>query len=81
MMDKPPWINEVKEIDREEAIVLLNLGVPVYQDCARRDGRTDWCYYKNMVDQVDLESEVMKPDPRYIDIFFVLPGEPNESTS
>ena len=29
---KPPWINEVKEIDRDEAEVLLSLGLDVWVD-------------------------------------------------
>ena len=29
---KPPWINEVKEIDRDEAEVLLSLGLDVWTD-------------------------------------------------
>lgn len=29
-MNKPPWINEVKEVTAEEAQLLMDLGVAVY---------------------------------------------------
>lgn len=39
-MDKPKWINEVKEITREEAELLLSLGVEVRADY--NHGRLGW---------------------------------------
>ena len=39
---KPPWINEVKEIDRDEAEVLLSLGLDVWVDFADNDHLDGW---------------------------------------
>ena len=82
-MDKPPWINEVKEIDREEAIVLLNLGVPVWRDYSKVDGSVGW-----MMDPFGELATLMChtqaiPDKamEWYDVFYVKPGETNESTS
>ena len=79
MMDKPPWINEVKEIDREEAIVLLSLGVPVFMDFVLV-GSGEW---DEMPDDTPLSGPANIPqlDDSFIDIFYVKPGETNESTS
>ena len=30
---RPSWINEVKEIDRDEAKVLVAIGLPCWYDC------------------------------------------------
>lgn len=38
---KPPWAHLVKEIDEEEAIVLISLGVDVWADWA--DENNGWC--------------------------------------
>ena len=79
MMDKPPWINEVKEIDREEAIVLISLGVPVGMDYYRVDkyGWDDRPRYDMLLSEGDVPAE----DRRFVDVFYVKPGETNESTS
>lgn len=35
---KPPWWDRVKEVDREEALVLDALGLPVWRDWSHNNG-------------------------------------------
>lgn len=44
MMNRPPWINEVKEVTADEAQLLLDLGVDVYWDDCYWDSSKHFYY-------------------------------------
>lgn len=70
-MNKPSWINEVKEVTVEEADLLFDLGVDVHWDgCGGKHGWR-WGIGPFIYPGGDRPSDVVQVDPNLNHLFYI----------
>lgn len=71
--NKPYWIDQVKEVDPEEAQVLHVLGVEVFHDCSKiaRDMWYRAPFFEALIDDWDFEDI----DEGWLEVYYVRRGD------